>query len=149
MSDVISRESNVELFARKEVTVRFNEVDSMGIVWHGSYVKYFEDAREEFGKKYDIGYLKIFGEGYYAPLVNIDFNFKKPLVYGDTAIVEIRYIPHEAAKICFEYKIYSAKDNSLVATGTSVQVFLDKKYELIWCKPEFYSKWCKLYRVDI
>jgi len=63
------------LFASKEIEVRFSEVDSMGIVWHGSYAKYFEDAREEFGKKYNLGYLKIFGEGYYAPLVNLDFSY--------------------------------------------------------------------------
>ena len=30
--------------------IRFSEVDSMGVVWHGNYAKYFEDAREEFGR---------------------------------------------------------------------------------------------------
>ena len=89
------------LFASKEIEVRFSEVDSMGIVWHGSYAKYFEDAREEFGKKYNLGYLKIFGEGYYAPLVNLDFSYKKPLVYGDKAIVEIHYKETKSAKLCF------------------------------------------------
>ena len=50
-----------KLTAEKEIEVRFSEVDSMGIVWHGSYSLYFEEAREEFGRKYDLGYLKIFG----------------------------------------------------------------------------------------
>jgi len=51
------------------IRVRFCEVDSMGITWHGSYVKYLEDAREEFGRKYGLGYLDIYGNGFYAPLV--------------------------------------------------------------------------------
>ena len=37
---------NKILQVEKVVDVRFSEVDSMGIVWHGNYVLYFEDARE-------------------------------------------------------------------------------------------------------
>ena len=47
--------------------IRFSEVDSMNVVWHGSYPLYFEDAREAFGKKYDLGYMKMFRNGYFAP----------------------------------------------------------------------------------
>lgn len=137
------------LTASKEIDVRFNEVDSMGIVWHGSYAKYFEDAREEFGRKYNIGYLRIFGEGFYAPLVKLDFNYKKPLVYGNRMLVEIKYLPTEAAKICFDYRIYLIEDGTqvLVATGSSMQVFLDKNYQLIWGNPDFYEAWKKQWQV--
>lgn len=31
--------------------VRFNEADPLGIVWHGHYASYFEDARAAFGDK--------------------------------------------------------------------------------------------------
>lgn len=63
-------------------SVRFSEVDSMNIVWHGSYSLYFEDAREAFGKRYGLGYFDIFGNGYYAPLVELSFNYKRPIKYG-------------------------------------------------------------------
>ena len=43
-----------ELKESKELEIRFSEVDSMNVVWHGSYPLYFEDAREAFGKKYGI-----------------------------------------------------------------------------------------------
>ena len=40
--------------------VRFSEVDSMRVVWHGEYVRYFEDGREAFGEQYPgLGYLDI------------------------------------------------------------------------------------------
>ena len=35
---------------RKTITVRFSEVDAMQVVWHGEYIRYFEDGRESFGK---------------------------------------------------------------------------------------------------
>jgi len=129
------------LQASKEITVRFSEVDSMNIVWHGSYPLYFEDAREAFGFKYGIDYLTIFGNGFYAPLVDIEFHYKRPIVYGMTIRIDITYRPTDAAKIIFDYEIYNVADNQLMATGHSVQVFLDKEYQLVWTNPTFYENW--------
>ena len=133
----------VVLQADKEINVRFSEVDSMNIVWHGSYVLYFEDAREAFGAKYGLGYLDIFGNGYYAPLVDLKFNYKKPLLFGRKARIKITYRNTEAAKIIFDYEIFDLEDNSLLVTGYSIQVFLDKDYQLVWCNPPFYEEWKK------
>ena len=129
------------LTASKNLKIRFSEVDSMDFVWHGSYPLYFEDAREAFGKKYDLGYLLIFDSGFYAPLVDLSFHYKKPIVYGMHPRVDIFYRPTEAAKIIFDYEIHDTKDNELLATGRSVQVFLDKDYQLMWTNPEFYEEW--------
>jgi acyl-CoA thioester hydrolase len=129
------------LIALKEFEVRFSEVDSMGIVWHGSYAKYFEDGREEFGKKFGLGYMFIFRNGFYAPLVDLNFQFKKPLPYETKAIVETKYINTPAAKILFEYRVFLPDDNTIICTGTSTQVFLDKKYQLVWFIPPFYEEW--------
>jgi len=124
-----------------KVKVRFGEVDSMGIVWHGSYVKYFEDVREAFGEEFGLGYLFIHGNGYYAPLVDLRFQYKRPLKYGDTMLVKIGYIPTEAAKILFNYEIYNAQTNELCTIGSSVQVFLDRNYQLVLFNPPFYNQW--------
>lgn len=129
------------LSASREITVRFSEVDSMNIVWHGSYPLYFEDAREAFGHKYGIDYLTIFGSGFYAPLVDLSFQYKRPIVYGMTIRVDIFYRPTDAAKIVFDYEIYNVADGELMATGSSTQVFLDKQYQLVWTNPEFYQNW--------
>lgn len=134
---------NPELFEIKDIEVRFSEVDSMNIVWHGSYMLYFEDAREAFGRKYGIDYLTIFGNGYYAPLVDIRFSYKHPIVYGMKPQIKIIYRPTDAAKILFDYEIFDTADGTLLATGSSVQVFMDKDYQLVWTNPDFYEEWKK------
>lgn len=113
----------------------------MNIVWHGSYPLYFEDAREAFGEKYGLGYLTIFSKGYYAPLVELSFKYKSPIVYGMKPVIQITYIPTESAKIVFEYEIIDEGKNIILATGRSVQVFMDKQYQLVWETPEFYREW--------
>ena len=84
-----------KLTASRPFEVRFSEVDSMNIVWHGSYPLYFEDAREAFGKKYGLGYMTIFSNGYYAPLVELSFKYKKPLLYVGSGL----YGPRLSARV--------------------------------------------------
>ena len=132
-----------ELKATVPLNIRFSEVDSMNIVWHGSYVMYFEDAREAFGKKYGIAYLDIFGQGYYAPLVELSFKYKNPITYDMKPEITITYKPVDAAKIVFDYEITNPDNGEVLATGHSVQVFMDLNYQLVWVNPEFYEEWKK------
>ena len=126
---------------RTEIIIRFNEVDSMGIVWHGNYAKYFEDGREAFGKDLGLSYLDVYSNKFLIPLVKLDFEYKTPLEYGDSAIIETRYINHAAAKIHFEYTIYNKKNNKIAATGKSIQVFLNIERELVLISPDFFLEW--------
>lgn len=113
----------------------------MNVVWHGSYPLYFEDAREAFGQEYGLDYMGFFDHGYFAPLVELTFHYKKPIKYGMRPRIDIIYRPTEAAKIVFDYEIHDPADESLIATGHSVQVFLDLNYQLVWDNPEFYQEW--------
>lgn len=136
------------LTERTEVLVRFNEADPLGIVWHGHYVRYFEDGREAFGNKYGIGYLDFYKKGFVVPIVSIQCDFKKSLRYGDKVIVETNFIPCDAAKIKFSYRLFNAKTNELVATGLSVQVFLDAKNSTLQLiNPPFFEEWKKFYEL--
>lgn len=134
-------DSEKTLRASKVFDIRFSEVDSMKVVWHGSYALYFEDAREEFGRKYQLEYMRMCDYGYYAPLVDLEFHYRKPLTYEMQARIDIIYRATIAAKIIFDYEIYDNRSGELMATGHSVQVFMDKNYELVWTNPDFYLEW--------
>ena len=136
------------LSVTKPFEIRFSEVDSMGVVWHGHYSIYFEDAREEFGRKYDLGYLMMYDKGFFEPLVDLSFKFKKPLIYGMKPEITVTYRPTEAAKIVFDYEIRDSKTKEIYVTGHSVQVFMDKtNYQLVLTNPDFYEEWKKRWEV--
>jgi acyl-CoA thioester hydrolase len=135
----------IKLVHRTEVNVRFNEVDSLGIVWHGHYIKFFEDGREAFGKAYELGYLDVYKAGYATPLVNINVDYKKTVAYGDSLIIETTFINSPAAKVIFHYRIFRTSDNELVATGSSIQVFVTLDHQLYITIPEFFENWKKKY----
>ena len=133
-----------DLISTTQTTVRFSEVDSMQVVWHGEYVRYFEDGREAFGREYPgLGYLDFYANGYTAPIVDLQLQYISPLTVNDVAIIETRYIDTVAAKLCFEYIIRRQSDNRLVARGSSVQVFVDASGNMDLNIPSFFDEWKK------
>ncbi|MBO4596497.1 MAG: acyl-CoA thioesterase [Bacteroidaceae bacterium] len=138
----------MELFAEKKIEIRFSEVDVMNVVWHGSYPLYFEDAREAFGAKYGLSYKRYMDERVFAPIVELDIKYKRPILYGMTPVVRIMYRPTEAAKIVFDYEIVDAETNMVFATAHSVQVFMDMNYNLMWDNPDFFVEWKKQWGIQ-
>jgi len=124
----LSEETNIE--------VCFSDIDALHIVWHGRYVKYFEDARESFGKKYKLGYMDFYREGFMTPLVDIQLSFKKMVKYQELLKIKITYEPTSAAKLIFSYEIYN-EENEIVCTGSTVQVITTVKKDLVLTRPKF------------
>jgi acyl-CoA thioester hydrolase len=138
----------MELVAEKKIEIRFSEVDVMNVVWHGSYPLYFEDAREAFGAKYGLSYQRYMDERVFAPIVELDIKYKRPILYGITPVVRIVYRPTEAAKIVFDYEIVDAETGTVFATAHSVQVFMDMNYNLMWDNPDFFVEWKKQWGIQ-
>ncbi len=132
------------LSATARVKVRFNEVDSLRIVWHGHYLKYFEEGRDAFGEKYELNYLDIYEkEGLVLPVVRTECRYKSSLRYGDVALVETEYVNCESAKLKFQYRIFRESDRQLVTLGETEQIFLNKDGELQLTIPAFHAEWKK------
>jgi acyl-CoA thioester hydrolase len=134
-----------KLTSRIEIPIRFSEIDALGIIWHGHYVKFFEDGREAFGDKYNISYLEIRRHNFLVPMVNLNVDFKKTVKYGDRVIVETTYMDSAAAKLMFQYKLFRASDQELIAKGETTQVFTDLRHELYITIPPFFEEWKKKY----
>ena len=124
------------------IKIRFSDTDAMGIVWHGNYLKFFEDGREEFGNRYNMSYLEVYNQGFFTPIVKSEVAHKAPIYYGEEVQVIVKYIPTKAAKIIFEYEVKNITTGKVCALGKTIQVFLNKESrELELFAPDFYLEW--------
>src|SRR5688500_3013557 len=110
-----------------EVLIRFSEADPLGIVWHGHFIRYFEDGREAFGAAYGLRYLDLYRQNIVIPIIHIDCNYRRILRYGHTIRLETTYVDCAAAKLLFDYTITDISTGERVATGNSVQVFMHRE----------------------
>ncbi len=144
MSGKQASNQKAQLVHRMECEVRFSEIDALGIIWHGHYLKYFEDCRESFGNKYGLGYQDIYNHGFAAPLIKLKIDFKKTGKYGDKLIVECTFVDTAASKIIFHYRIFRKEGHELLGTGETTQVFITLDQNLYITLPPFFEEWKKI-----
>ena len=128
---------------RVESKVRFSEVDSMRVVWHGNYSKFIEDGREAFGEEFGLGYYDVYNQGLMTPIVKLDIDYKRITKYGEVLIIETEFVECDAAKIIFNYTLYRKSDMQIVVEAKSIQVFTDIDGNLQLTNPEFFTNWKK------
>ena len=131
-----------------ERKVSFHDLDAMGVVWHGHYLLYMEEAREAFLNKYGTGYMQMLDAGYFEPITHLNLNYKGSFVYGDQMRIEIEYEPSYKACIIFKYRFFRVSDGKLMTEATTTQHFVTKeRRELELLRPDFYREWQKKWHV--
>ena len=125
--------------------VRFDEVDSMGIVWHGRYAGYFEEGRVALGHQYGISYSDFIRNRIPVPIRQMHIDYYEPLYFEDEVNIEATLHWSEATRINIEYILRRA--GNIVCCGFTVQLMLNERSEvLLWPPPfyvEFMEKWKK------
>ena len=109
-----------------QVRVRYGETDQMGVVYHGSYIPYFEIGRVEWLRNKGISYKNLEESGIALPIVSMHLNYKKPARYDDLLTVNTKLRKHSGVKIEFDCEIYN-ENKELLTTAHFLLVFVDTK----------------------
>jgi acyl-CoA thioester hydrolase len=124
--------------------VRFEEVDALGIVWHGRYPSYFEDGRVLLGEKYGIGYLDFYRQGIVAPIKQLHIDYQRPLQFSELFTIEAILHWADAARLNHEFILRNAA-GEITTTGYSVQLLTDDKQNVLMLPPPFYEEFRQLW----
>lgn len=107
-----------------EILVPFHDVDSMAVVWHGHYAKYFEVARCEFLDSIAYGYKAMQESGYAWPVVDMRIKYIKPIVFAQAIKVTCRLREWEY-RLKLDYLISDVETGARLTKGYTVQVAID------------------------
>lgn len=110
-----------KLSAAIEFSVEFYDVDSMHIVWHGNYIKYFEKARCALLEKIGYGYPRMTESGYAFPVTEIQSKYIKPLFFQQRIRVTASLEEYESI-LRISYVIQDLKTGEVTTKGKSSQV---------------------------
>lgn len=111
----------LKISANYQVEVPFYDLDPMHIVWHGNYVKYFEEARCQLLRKIGYDYPDMKHSGFYWPIIDMRLKYIKPAKYGQTLHCVATMVEFEN-RIKIEYLIQCAQSNEKLCKGYTVQV---------------------------
>jgi len=132
------------LVASCQRRVRFEEVDALGMVWHGRYPSYLEDGRVAFGDKFGLHYPGFRENKIMAPIVQMHFDYQAPLRFDETMTIITTLHWCAALRLNFSYEILSSS-RALATTGYTVQLFTDELGDLLLVPPpwieDFRQRW--------
>lgn len=125
-----------------ELRVRYAETDQMGIVYHGNYFPWFEEARTNLLMAAGYSYRQLEEQGLYFPLIECSCRFRVPAKYFDRIIVRARVEQVKGAQFSIVYQVFRKEDDTLLAEGRTSHAFVGRDFRpvnMLRYMPEVYG----------
>lgn len=110
--------------ATLDLRIPFYDVDSMEIVWHGHYLKYFEDARCRLLDLIDYNYRAMRESGYGWPVIDLRLKYVRPATFDRRIRVTASLVEWEV-RLKIQYRIVDLDTDEVLTKGYTVQVAVD------------------------
>lgn len=99
----------------------FHDVDLMGVVWHGHYLKYLETARWRLMDRLGYGYTAMRDSGYLWPIIESHVRHVRGAAFGDQLEVRASLVEWHC-RLAINYLVTDVKNRERVARARTVQV---------------------------
>src|SRR5215213_10014126 len=97
----------------------------MGVVYHGSYLPWFEIGRTTLLKEVGLPYRNLEADGYRLPVLEVSAKYIRPAVYDDTVTIVTTLREKPLLRIRLDYEV--RRGDELLATGHTVHAFIDRE----------------------
>ncbi|MCR5834161.1 MAG: acyl-CoA thioesterase [Selenomonadaceae bacterium] len=111
------------MFVKTSYRVKFFDTDTMGVVHHSNYIRWFETGRVEFLRKLGITLNEMMDDGILFPIVDVSAKFHAPAKFDDD--LEITTIAEALTKVkmSFRYEIRRRGEDKILVEGKTTNVF--------------------------
>lgn len=106
-----------------EATVAFHDIDVVGVMWHGHYLKYLENARWALMNQIGFGFEVMCASGFAWPIVEMHVKYVQAARLDDQLRVRASLVEWEN-RLVMNYLVLRA-DHERLARARSVQVAVD------------------------
>lgn len=107
--------------AECEIIAQFYDIDPMEVVWHGNYVRYFEQVRGVLLDKIGYNYPQMAKSGYLWPIVDMRIKFVRPVRYQQRLIVQASIVEYEN-RLKIAYRCRDFGSGEVLTKAHTIQV---------------------------
>ena len=104
-----------------------HHTDYGGIVWHGTYLTWMEEARVECLRSIGIEFSDLVALGCDLPVVELSVRYHRSLRLGMSAVIKTRMAEVTGVRMNWDYTILSPDGQELYLTAQVTLVALDKE----------------------
>lgn len=141
-------DAKIENWFEYPVKAQPHHTDYAGIVWHGTYLTWMEEARVECLRSIGIEFADLVAIGCDLPVVELSLRYYLPITLGTSAVVKTRLSETQGVKIHWDYQIQSLDDRETFVTGRVTLVGVDREKGKIMRQlpPSFQDALIKLFQ---
>lgn len=121
-----SLEAKTQSWFEYPVKAQPHHTDYGGIVWHGTYLTWMEEARVEYLRSIGIEFADLVSMGCDLPVVDLSLRYHLPIQLGVSALVKVRLVESKGVRINWDYEIQSYDRQKIFLTGKVVLVGVDR-----------------------
>ena len=111
-------------------TVLPQHTDHAGVMWHGSYLDFLEEARIDALEKVGLSYSELSRKGFEIPVVSLQIKYKMSFSHGEKVLLTSRFKFEN--KIRLTCKNFFLKSNGNIGSEAEIGlVFVRKKIDSI------------------
>lgn len=103
------------------VKAQFYDLDPMGVVWHGNYARYLEQARCALLDEIGYNYPQMEASGYVWPIVDMRIKYVRSIRFGQDIAIRAEIVEFEN-RLKIDYRIYDAASRTVLTKATTTQV---------------------------
>ena len=118
--------------------VHFFDTDTMGVVHHANYIRWFEIGRVEYLRSIGIDLNDMMNDGILFPITKIEAQYHSPAHFDEILEIETTAVALTKAKMEFEYRVLRSGEDTVLVTGFSQNVFTNKETGKITRLPDKY-----------
>lgn len=107
--------------AELTLVTSFQDADPLGIIYHGNYFRYFEQARRLLTEQIRYGYLEMKESGYMYPVTETWVKFIQPIRFEQAIRVTAELVEWEN-RLRVNYVIYDAETGRRLTKAYTTQV---------------------------
>ena len=104
-----------------------HHTDYAGIVWHGTYIAWMEEARIQCLRSIGIEFSDLAALGCDLPVVELSIRYHRAIQMGMAAIVKARMTDMNGVRLNWDYQIQSIDGQELHATAQVTLVAVDRE----------------------
>ena len=121
-------------------TVLPQHTDHAGIMWHGTYLNWLEEARIDALQKAGINYGELALKGYEMPVVELLIKYRKPISLGENIMIKSKFIINSSPKIDVQSNFIDYSNNNLTSSNVSIVLIKKENSKIVRNRPNFLSK---------
>ncbi len=130
----------------KQIEVTFADTDMAGIVYHASYIPWFELARTKFLSDMGFTMQECINRNLVFPIVDLQLKYKSPTRYLDDVKIVTKLVKVSRSQTTYAHYVYANDVLSVEATITLAHADSDK-LQVVNLKKRFEELYNKYYGV--